>query len=66
MLPLPTEATIETMNISTDRRHPSHTYNDRNRFRPFEFTQQNIVVDIDDVERDMEMSNGKGHWDIDA
>ena len=51
MLPLPTEAAIETMNISTDRRHPSHTYNDRNRFRQFEFTQQNIVVDINDVER---------------
>ena len=29
------------------------------------FTQQNIVVDIDDVERDMEIWNGKGslkHW----
>ena len=33
MLPLPTEATIEAMNVSTDRRHPFHTYNDRNRFR---------------------------------
>ena len=28
MLPLPTEATIEAMNVSTDRRHPFHTYND--------------------------------------
>ena len=60
MLPLPTEATIEAMNVSTDRRHPFYTYNDRNRFRQFGFTQQNIVVDIDDVERDMEISNGKG------
>ena len=33
MLTLPTEATIEAMNVSTDRRHPFHTYNDRNRFR---------------------------------
>ena len=65
MLPLPTEATIEAMNISTGQRHPFHTYNDRNRFRQFGFTQQNIVVDIDDVERDMKISNGKGslrHW----
>ena len=65
MLPLPTEATIEAMNVSTDRRHPFHTYNDRNRFRQFGFTRQNIVVDMDDVERDMEISNGKGslgHW----
>ena len=60
MLPLPTEATVEAMNVSTDRRHPFHTYNDRNRFRQFGFTQQNIVVDIDDIERDMEISNGKG------
>ena len=59
MLPLPTEATIEVMNISTDRRHPFHTYNDRNRFRQFGFTRQNIVVDIGGVERDMEISNGK-------
>ena len=59
MLPLPTETTIEAMNVSTDRRHPFHAYNDRNRFRQFGFTQ-NIVVDIDDVERDMEISNGKG------
>ena len=59
MLPLPTEATIEAMNVSTDRRHPFHTYNDRNRFSQFGFTEQNIVVDIDNVERDMEISNGK-------
>ena len=36
------------------------SYNDRNWFRQFGFTQQNIVVDIDDVERDMEISYGKG------
>ena len=60
MLPLPTEATIEAMNDSTDQRHPFYTYNDRNRFRQFGFTQRNIVVDKDDVERDMEISNGKG------
>ena len=60
MLLLPTEATIDPMNVSMDRRHPFHTYNDRNRFRQFGFTQQNIVVDIDDVEKDMEISNGKG------
>ena len=60
MLPLLTEATIKAMNVSTDRRHPFHTYNDRNRFRQFGFTQQDNVVDIDDVERDMEISNGKG------
>ena len=35
MLPLPTEATIEAMNVSTDRRHPFQSYNDRNRFRQF-------------------------------
>ena len=65
MLPLPTEATIAAMNVLTDRRHPFHAYNDRNRFRHFRFTQQNIVVNIDDVERNMEISNGKGslrHW----
>ena len=61
MLPLPTEATIEAMNVSMDRCHPFHTFSDCNRFRQFGFTQQNILVDIDDVERDMEMSNGKGH-----
>ena len=59
MLPLSTEATIQAMNVSTDRRHPFYTYNDHNRFRPFGFTQQNIF-DIDDVERDMEVSTGKG------
>ena len=59
MLPLPTEATIEAMNVSADRRHPFHAYNDRNRFMQFGFTQQNIVVDLDDVERDTEISNGK-------
>ena len=60
MLPLPTEATIEAMNVSTDLCHPFHTYNDRSRYRQFGFTQQNIVVDINDVERDMGISNGKG------
>ena len=58
MLPLPTKATIEAMNFDTDRRHPLHTYNDRNRFRQFGFTQQNVVVNINDVERDTEISNG--------
>ena len=62
MLPLPTEATIEAMNVSTDRRHPFHTYKGRNRFRQFGFAQQNIVVDGNDVERDME----RGHSDIDV
>ena len=65
MLPLPTEAAIEAVNVSTDRRHPFHTYKDRNRFIQFGFIQQNIVVDIDDLERDMAISNGKGslrHW----
>ena len=60
MLPLPTEAATEAMNVSTDRRHPFHTCNDRNRFRQFGFTRENIVVDINDVERDMGISNGKG------
>ena len=60
MLPLPTEATIEAMNVSTDRRHPFHTFNDRNLFKQFKFIQQNIIVDVDDVERDMEISKGKG------
>ena len=53
------------MDVSTDRRHPSHTYNDRSRFRQFGFTQQNVVVDTDAVETDMEISNGKRslrHW----
>ena len=57
---LPTKATVEAPNVSTDRRHPFHTCNDHNRFRQFRFTQQKIVVDIDDVERDTEISNGKG------
>ena len=60
MLPLPTEATTEAMNVSTDRRHPFHTYSDRKRFRQLGFTQQNIAADIDDVERDVDISNGKG------
>ena len=60
MLPLPTEATFEAMNVSTDRRHLFYTYNDSSRVRQSGFTQQNIVVDIDDVERDMEISSGKG------
>ena len=60
MLPLPTEATIDPMNVSTDRRHPFHTHNDRNRFTQYGFTQRNIVVDIDDMERDTDISSGKG------
>ena len=60
MLPLPTEATIEAMNASTDRRHLFHTCNDRNRFRQIGFTQQSIVVNIDDVETDTKISNGNG------
>ena len=63
MLPLPTGNV--SMDVSTDRRHPFHTYNDRNRFRQFGFTQENILVDIEDVERDMQTSNGKRslrHW----
>ena len=59
MLSLPTEATIEAMNVSLDRRLPFHTYNNRNRFRQFGFTQRNIVVDMADVEKNMEISNGK-------
>ena len=65
MLPLPTEATTEAMNVSTDRRHPFYTSNDYNRFRQFGFTQQNIVVNIDDEESDTEFLTGKGslrHW----
>ena len=65
MLPLPTEATLEAMNVSTDRCHPFRTCNDHNRFRQFWFAQQNIVLNIDDVEKDTEISNGKGslrHW----
>ena len=59
MLFLPTEATIEAMNVCTNRRHPFHTYNNHGRFRQCGFIQQNIVVNIDDVERDTEVSNGK-------
>ena len=59
MLPLPTDATIEAMNVCTDRRHPFYTYIDLSQFGRFGFTQQNIVVDIDDVERDVEISNGQ-------
>ena len=44
MLPLSTEATIEAMNVFTDRRHPFHTFNDYSRFRQFGFTQRNIVA----------------------
>ena len=53
------------MNVSTDRRHPFYTSNDYNRFRQFGFTQQNIVVNIDDEESDTEVFTGKGslrHW----
>ena len=61
MLPLPTEATVEAMNISMDRRHPFHTCNGNySLFRQFGFTQQIIVVNTHDVERYMEISNGKG------
>ena len=65
MLPLLTEATTDAMNVSMDQCHPFHTYNSHNWFRQFGFTQQNIIVDKDDMERDMEISNGKGslrHW----
>ena len=58
MLPVPTEATIEAMKVYTYQRHSFHTFDDHNRFRHFGFTQQNIVVKIDDVE-DTEISNGK-------
>ena len=58
MLPLPREAAIEAMNVSTDRRHLFHTYYDDNLVRQFEFTQQNIVVNTHDVERNMDISNG--------
>ena len=60
MLLLPTEATVEAMNVSTDQCHPFHTYNHHDRFKQFGFTKQNIIVNIDDVERDMEISNGRG------
>ena len=57
MLPLPKEATIEAMNVSKDGRLLVHTYNDRNWFRQFGFTQQNIVVNTDG-KRNIEISNG--------
>ena len=60
MLLLPTKATIEAMNNSTVQGHPFHTHNNHNLLRQFGFTQQNIVLNIADVERDMEISNGKG------
>ena len=60
MQPLPTNTTSEAMNVSTDRRHPFHTYNDHNRFRQFGITQQSIVVNIDDEERDTDISDGEG------
>ena len=53
------------MNICMDRHHPFHTYNDHKWFRQFEFTQHNIVINIDDMERDTEILNGTGslrHW----
>ena len=40
MLPLPTEAAVEAMNVFTDRRHPFNTYNDRKRFSQFGFTHR--------------------------
>ena len=62
MLHLATESAAEAMNFFTDWHHPLHTYNNHNRFRQFGFTQQNIIVNTDDVERDIEISNGKGSW----
>ena len=60
-MPSLTEATMVTaMNVSIDRPHPHHAYDDHNRFRQFGFIKQNIVVNIDDVERGMEITNGKG------
>ena len=66
MLPLPTDATTESMSISTDWRHPFHTCNNHNLFSQFGFTEQIIMVNTNDAERDMEILNGKGHWDTDA
>ena len=60
MLPLPTEATTAAMNVSTDRRHPFHTNDDHNRFKQFGLAQPNIVVNVDDVEKDTEISDEKG------
>ena len=55
MLLLPTEATIEAVNVSTDRHNSFHTYD-----KQLGCTQRNSVFNIDDVERDVEISNGKG------
>ena len=60
MLPLLTEATFMAINISMDQCHPFHTYNDHNLFGQLGFTQQNSIVTVDNVERDTEISNGKG------
>ena len=64
MLPLPTFATIEAMDVSTDRRYPFHTYNDDNLFRQFGITtkkqNKNIVISTDNVDSDIEISNAKG------
>ena len=60
MLPLPAEATTEAMNICTEQHHPFHTCNDHTLFRQVGFIQQNIVANIDEVERDTEILNGKG------
>ena len=58
MLLLLTESTVEFVNVSMDPHHPFHTYN-YNRLRHLGFTQQNFIVNIDDVERDIELLNGK-------
>ena len=58
MLPLSTEATTEAMNISTDQHHPFHTYNNHNLFGQIGCTQQNTIVNTDNVERDMEKGMG--------
>ena len=59
MLLLLTESTVEFVNVSMDPHHPFHTYNNHNRLRQVGFTQQNFIVNIDDVERDIELLNGK-------
>lgn len=59
MLPLPTGAAIEATNTYTDQCHPSHTYDCHNLLRRFLFTQQDITVNTDDVERNIEISTGK-------
>ena len=67
MLSLPTDATVEAMNIPTDRRHSFHTYSDHSSFRQFAFTERNIVVNTDNVERDWKSRTGRGDWnDVDA